>query len=172
MKKVCQCFLSLLCICFAHITPLCGMENTISDEDWLRNRKLKIIVADDNQTQRMILAKILGSITDSITFVTNGSLLLSRFTPSIHKLILTDGNMPVMDGYTAIRSLKEGEGANKLPPIIAITSNTTEAEIAMFMDAGADGFVPKPLEKSKLLSEMRRCLEKGLKTTEALQPAD
>ncbi|HMW97231.1 MAG TPA: response regulator, partial [Flavobacteriales bacterium] len=82
-------------------------------------------------------------------------------------LILMDVQMPVMDGYEATRVIRTfGEGDNKRPgmrekarvPIVAMTANVMQAEVQQCMEAGMDGFVPKPFKQAELVEAIRAAI--------------
>ena len=62
--------------------------------------------------------------------------------------------MPVMDGYDAIRAIR-GTEQHKHLPMIAVTGKVTAGERKRCMDAGADGYVPKPVDRSELFAVLR-----------------
>ena len=67
-----------------------------------------------------------------------------------YHLVLMDVQMPVMDGYTATRAIRAMEGERSRIPIIAMTANVLQAEVQQCMDAGMNGFIPKPFTETDL----------------------
>src|SRR4029453_1633047 len=78
--------------------------------------------------------------------------------------------MPVMDGLTATRALREIPGLRKLP-IIAMTANAMKSDLDACLAAGMDDHVTKPIERKALVETLRRWLPARVKSEEAPPPA-
>jgi len=66
--------------------------------------------------------------------------------------------MPVMDGYEATRVIRAMPNGKSRIPILAMTANVMQAEVQQCLDAGMDGFVPKPFRQEELVEAMRQVL--------------
>jgi len=77
-------------------------------------------------------------------------------------LILMDVQMPIIDGLTAARAIREGERAKgrTRTPIVALTANAMAHQIAEYRAAGMDGFVSKPIDIEKLFAAIEAALDK------------
>lgn len=124
-----------------------------SSERLLQGRK--VLLVDDDLRNTYALSKVLREHGLSVSMADNGELALSKLAqePDI-ELVLMDIMMPVMDGYEAIRRIRQQERYKKLP-IIALTAKAMPEDKAKSIDAGANDYCTKPLDIEKLLSMMR-----------------
>lgn len=132
------------------------------DEVSLRvGRPLRVLIADDAETNRIILSSMLEEAGHEVTCVENGLDLLAAMkrqfdgsarTPNFD-IVLTDVQMPLMDGLTAtreIRSLEEATGQAHRIPVIAVTAHAMNEEIERMRGCGVDDVVTKPIHPSEL----------------------
>ncbi len=104
---------------------------------------LKILIADDNPTDRMILARLVSRLGHEVISAENGLEALVQFSLRQPDLVLLDALMPVMDGFEAARRMKLQSGEN-LIPIIFLTSLTETGALVKCLEAGGDDFLTKP----------------------------
>jgi signal transduction histidine kinase len=117
-----------------------------------RNYKKKILIAEDVQVNAILLSKLLGNLGLEADVAANGQEALDLFNSS-YDLVLMDMQMPVLDGLDATRALiKDGCDV----PIIAVTANASEADLQKCTAAGMEGYLTKPLYKTKLIEELDR----------------
>lgn len=131
--------------------PIPSHEST--DQGPSNKEGLKILLADDNPTNRRVVQMIMESSKVQLSEVENGKEALDSFQQLRFDLILMDMQMPVMDGLTAIRAIREHEKANGLPPtpIIMLTANAMPEHVASSLEAGADAHLSKPFSVTQLL---------------------
>ena len=115
---------------------------------------LRVIVADDNRTNRMIARKLLERSVAGIVEAATGVEALAAYHANRPDLVLMDVSMPEMDGREATRRIRADEAARGLPhcPIYALTAFVSEAEAAECLAAGMDGVLTKPLIRAELYS--------------------
>lgn len=125
---------------------------------------VKILAAEDNELNAEILRELLhmnGVICD---IVSNGQELLDAFEKSgsgQYDLILTDIQMPVMNGYDAVRAIRAGRHPHaKIIPIIAMTANAFAEDVKESADAGMDAHVPKPIDMKHLEAVIAELIKK------------
>ncbi len=124
-------------------------------------RDLHLLVADDNEFNLMVAT---DELTDAIPGVRidvahNGREAVEQALRSTYDAILMDVQMPEMNGYDATRAIRDAEkSGSRRTPILAMTANALDTEIARCHEAGMDGFVPKPFRREELLSELRTLL--------------
>lgn len=126
----------------------------------ISDRKLKILVADDTYTNRLILCASLTEAGHEVITVEDGLQMLSEIERSYEEnispgfdLILTDVHMPNLDGVSACRKIRESEstgGGQKRIPIIAVTANAFHEEIDRIKLEGIDAVITKPVEPTEL----------------------
>jgi two-component system sensor histidine kinase EvgS len=108
---------------------------------------LDILVAEDNATNRELIAAQLERLGHRYRIVADGSQALALATTSPVDVLLTDLHMPVMDGYALTRALR---GKGMTVRIVAMTANAMPGEKERCLAMGMDGFVTKPLRLAAL----------------------
>ena len=121
-----------------------------------------VLLVDDNVLTRMLNARILQKDGINHLEAVDGQDAVNTYmnTPTID-CILMDLDMPVMDGFDAIRNIRRWESENSRPscPILVLTAQRTEEDEAASMDAGADGFLSKPTSRDILINAIHKQLD-------------
>lgn len=104
---------------------------------------LKVLVVEDHPVNRKLVATWLSATGCRCVTAENGRAALEACASDAFDLILMDVNMPVMDGLSAVRALR-GEGLRT--PIVMLSASASAVDEAAGMDAGADGYLAKPLD--------------------------
>ena len=116
---------------------------------------LKVLVADDNQTNRMVIKGMLNKLHAESCLVENGKEavdLLQSSNREFH-IILLDCEMPVLSGYDAARSIRSLESNYyKTIPIIAFSANTCSQKQSLALQSGMNDFLLKPIRINQLVS--------------------
>lgn len=117
---------------------------------------LRLLVAEDNRTNLMIVRKMLKGHVAALIEAENGEEALRKYQESPPDLVLMDVSMPVKDGLQATRDIRAHEAALNLPhcPIVALTANAFGESRLACEAAGLDGFLVKPLYRADLLAEI------------------
>jgi signal transduction histidine kinase/CheY-like chemotaxis protein len=123
--------------------------------------QLKVLAAEDNEVNRLVLQTLLQQVGLEPTIVADGAQALEAWEREDWDLILMDVQMPGMDGPTACARIRELEirAGRRRTPIIALTANAMAHQVADYRAAGMDGFVPKPIEVGVLFAAMSAALE-------------
>jgi len=121
---------------------------------------LRVLAAEDNTVNQLVLKTLLHQIGVDPTVVDNGEDAVSAWENETWDLILMDIQMPRMDGPAATRRIRQLEAAlgRDRTPIIALTANAMSHQVAEYAAIGMDGFVAKPIEIGRLFSAMRDAL--------------
>ncbi|MDB5471116.1 MAG: sensor histidine kinase [Caulobacter sp.] len=121
---------------------------------------LRLLVAEDNAVNRLVLDTLLGQVGLAPHFVENGLQAVEACAAARWDLVLMDIQMPVMDGPTAVRRIRAEELRDGRPrtPIIALTANAMAHHSAEYLEAGMDATVAKPIELGLLLAAIDRAL--------------
>jgi two-component system sensor histidine kinase RpfC len=135
-------------------------EGVVRLQDYARRgaatAKLRVLVADDNPTNREVVGKILERSGHSATLVNDGEHALDAIERDAHDVVILDRNMPGMGGVEALQALRlMTRGRERLPVIILSADVTPEAKREA-LEAGADSFLAKPIEALRLLDEIQR----------------
>lgn len=115
-----------------------------------------ILVAEDNETNQMLIAILLQERGLKYTIVNNGQEAVEEATHKHYDLILMDINMPIMDGISATKLLREKD-YNK--PIVSLSANVIEADIKTFLEAGVNATLNKPVVPQQLDNLLARFLD-------------
>jgi CheY-like chemotaxis protein/HPt (histidine-containing phosphotransfer) domain-containing protein len=122
------------------------------------NRKLRILVAEDNVINRELVTRLLQKPGHTVTAVANGreAVDLLDKDPAVCDLVLMDVEMPDMDGLQATAIIREKEKASgKHIPIIALTAYAMKGDRERCLAAGMDSYVPKPIRRQGLLEAIQ-----------------
>ena len=115
--------------------------------------KLRVLVAEDNPINREIIKEQLQALGCSVVVAGNGDQALAVWMPGLFDLILTDVNMPVLNGYDLARALRTQD---KALPIIGITANAMREEGKRCITAGMNAWMVKPLSIQALHTHLLR----------------
>lgn len=118
----------------------------------------RILVVDDNETNRTVLLTLLSHLGVDGKFAADGREAVTLWEQERWDAILMDIHMPGMDGIEASRTIRDRERQTGRPrtPIIAVTASVLSHERTLYSDAGMDGLIPKPIEIVKLVETMTR----------------
>jgi PAS domain S-box-containing protein len=119
---------------------------------------LRILVADDAPENRMVLRAMLGAAGHHVEEAVDGREAVAVFDAFRPDLVIMDVQMPVMDGLEAMRRIRSHPHGASVP-IVAATANVFDDDRQRVLDAGGDGFLPKPFTKGQLLRVIAEHLE-------------
>lgn len=139
------------------LMPQVESYSSINLPDKLPN--IRILVAEDNVVNQLVLKTMLTKAGCSVTTVWNGQEAVEAIANNHYDLVLMDGEMPVMDGFEATKKIREREIFTERPlPIIAVTAHAMAEDRERFLEAGMNGYLTKPVQKDGLYTEIMRCL--------------
>lgn len=118
---------------------------------------VKILLVEDDEMNRDMLSRRLIKRGYEVLIATDGQQGVDMARAEFPALILMDMSLPVMDGWTASRTLK-GDPDTSAIPIIALTAHAMSGDEAKAREAGCDEFDTKPVELKRLLSKMEGLL--------------
>ncbi|KIC14303.1 ATP-binding protein [Leisingera sp. ANG-DT] len=123
---------------------------------------LRVLAAEDNRTNQLVLKKMLAPTGIQLTICSNGQEAVDTYAAQNFDLVLMDMSMPVMDGLEATRRLRDWERENgRSPcPIVALTANVLSTDEAACRAAGMIGFLSKPVRKKELLDQIAKWTQK------------
>jgi len=150
-----------------------NVVNRKINNDGIGNINLRgsILIAEDTLINQTLLEMYLGDTGADVTIVENGKLALDCALERPYDLILMDMQMPIMDGLTATKALRDNGYHG---PIVALTANAMRADVEACKKAGCNEFVSKPIDIKLLQSVIANYLEKadgGLSDFEPIYPA-
>ncbi|CAN6297833.1 unnamed protein product [Urochloa humidicola] len=115
-------------------------------------RVIRVLLVEDEEIHRVLARALLKAAVGGVVLdeAGNGAEAVQRVREGGaggYDLILTDRQMPVMDGHEATRQIR---ALGVTTPVIGLSSDSVDADVDAFIKAGADDFTPKPLSKEKL----------------------
>jgi len=113
---------------------------------------LRVLVADDNATNRRILDAMLGGLGLQVTLCSDGRAAVDLYTKAAFDAVLLDISMPVLDGIDALAEIRQIDSERGVPgpPALAVTAHAMRHQIDSFLAAGFVGHVAKPFDRSSL----------------------
>jgi CheY-like chemotaxis protein len=112
-----------------------------------------VLVADDVEDNRQLLAQLLAPVGFEVRLASNGAEAVKEFEQWRPHLILMDFRMPVMDGHEAIRRIRAMAGGAE-PKLIAVTASAMDENRQELMSIGADDFIGKPFREAELFQKI------------------
>ena len=122
---------------------------TISDVQ----RPLRILLVEDSEDNCLLIQSYLKSVLCAIDIAENGAIGVEKYKSGEYDLVLMDVQMPVMDGYTATKAIRqwESEKGARATPIIALTAYALKEEIQKSLEVGCTAHLAKPIKKATLI---------------------
>jgi len=125
-------------------------------EEKVIDRSMRILVAEDNKTNRIVIEKMLKTLNIDLVFAENGQEAVDHFKWQRPDVFFTDISMPKMDGKEAARQIRTMESVEQLSrcPIVAITAHAMEGDAEDILAAGIDHYLTKPVKKAALIEHI------------------
>lgn len=122
---------------------------------------LRILVAEDNKVNQLVIDSLVGRLGHRADIVPNGEQAVRAVREQAFDLVLMDIQMPEMDGCTATRQIRALEGPESAVPIIALTANAMRGDRERYLACGMTDYVAKPIEPEALRAAISRCTGSG-----------
>jgi two-component system sensor histidine kinase RpfC len=142
-------------------------EGVVRLQDYARRgsaRKLRVLVADDNPTNREVLGKILERGGHSVMLVNDGEQALDALERERPDIVLLDRNMPVLGGMETLQAIRLITRGRERLPVLMLSADVTPEVKREALEAGFDAFLPKPIEALRLLEEIQSLAGKPQET--------
>jgi signal transduction histidine kinase/DNA-binding response OmpR family regulator len=137
------------------VTPPSQSSAVKIDAGFAEEFPLRILLVDDNQTNRKLGKKILERLGYGVDLANDGAQAVAAAKAGAYDLVLMDVEMPVLDGIGACRAIKE-ELVRNCPRIVALTANAITGDREKYLAAGFDGYLSKPLNVEDLKLQLIR----------------
>jgi len=121
-------------------------------------RPMRVLVADDNPTNRFVVRLLLRDFDVTLDMVADGPAAVLAVTATAYDAICMDMLMPEMDGLQTTRAIRNLGGAAAALPIIALTANAFSEDVQACTEAGMTHFVAKPIARDMLLAALEDAL--------------
>lgn len=126
------------------------------------DRKLRILIAEDNALIRLLIAKLLNKRGHIADMVVNGREAVAAVIEASYDLVLMDMQMPEMDGMAATATIRNLSGSERLIPIIALTGNALGGQREICLAAGMNDYLSKPFDVTEFYAAIDRCVRDNL----------
>jgi signal transduction histidine kinase/ActR/RegA family two-component response regulator len=139
--------------------PAARETEALDDETLLLqpgDRKLHILVAEDNMINQRVVCTMLELGGHSFTIAQDGVEAVEAVQREAFDLVLMDVQMPNMDGPTAARAIRDLGGTAAVLPIVALTANAMPGDAERYATAGMDHYLSKPFSPDQLSATLRR----------------
>jgi len=134
-------------------------EGVVRLQDYARRggaaRKLRVLVADDNPTNREVIGKILERGGHSVMLANDGEQALDALERERPDIVLLDRNMPVLGGMETLQAIRLITRGRERLPVLMLSADVTPEVKREALEAGFDAFLPKPIEALRLLEEIQ-----------------
>ena len=119
---------------------------------------LRVLVADDNPGDMLILQTMLRHLGFcKIDEAIDGSIAFKKLCNAPYDLIITDWQMPLLDGVTLIKNIRSDKRLRDIPTIL-LTGNSAQDQVVQAISAGVSGYIVKPIDKEILLMKLQTIL--------------
>jgi signal transduction histidine kinase/ActR/RegA family two-component response regulator len=134
--------------------------------------QLRILVAEDNQVNQIVIKTLLQQAGVEPTIVGDGKAAVEALERTNWDLVLMDVQMPVMDGVAATLAIRrrERETGRVRTPILALTANAMTHQVAEYMASGMDGVIAKPINAAELFKSIEAALADVVPAEEEAAP--
>jgi len=116
-------------------------------------RGLRVLVAEDNSVNRVVVGAMLKKIGCIVEFAENGAEAVAKARLNAYDLIFMDCLMPEMDGWSATLEIRRRDSRT---PVVAITANATADDRTRCMKVGMNDYLSKPLRSAELVRVLER----------------
>jgi CheY-like chemotaxis protein/HPt (histidine-containing phosphotransfer) domain-containing protein len=139
---------------------------------WLRERRprLRLLLADDSPTNRMLAIRLLEKRGHSVEAVEDGLEAVESVQESSFDAVLMDVQMPELDGLEATQVIRQWENGKDHIPIIALTAHAMESDRQRCLDAGMDAYVSKPFSADELYATVEQLVGRAARSDRGKSP--
>src|SRR5690606_13418227 len=126
----------------------------------MENKSIKILVVDDFPTMRRIVRNLLKELGfENVDEAEDGQMALDKLRSSNFDLVVSDWNMPTLDGLSMLKEIRADAALAKMP-VLMVTAEAKKENIIAAAQAGASGYVVKPFTAATLEEKLRKIFEK------------
>ena len=143
----------LVCVPLDRVTEssLVRPNRFAEEQDAIPLAGLRVLVAEDNAVNQRVAQAMLERLGCEVVIAENGQRAIDRLEADApFDIVLMDVDMPVMDGVSATRAIRSGEGGDPAVPVVALTANAMMTDRTLCFDAGMTDFISKPVTKRAL----------------------
>src|SRR6185312_12787359 len=131
-------------------------SNALNEHSMTRRYSGRVLLVEDNPVNQKVARRFLERLGCEVTLAENGVECIKAWERGGFQLVLMDVQMPVMDGYTATRQIRDLERGRRRTPIVALTANAMTGQLERCLETGMDGLLTKPLAVEQLQEMLER----------------
>ena len=120
----------------------------------------KVLLVEDNEMNRDMLSRRLQRRGHDVVVSVDGEDGVNKASAELPDIILMDMDLPVLNGWAAVRKIKSAPETQSIP-VIALTAHAMAGDREKSLEAGCDDYDTKPVEFARLIEKMESLLEKG-----------
>ncbi len=126
-------------------------------------RALRVLLVEDSPDNQFLFRAFIKKTPWEMELAENGAIGVEKFQTGHYDLVIMDMQMPVMDGYTAMRTIRqwEREQGRAPTPIVALTANSLQEMAEKSLAAGCNAYVTKPISRDQFVSLIRQYAERA-----------
>jgi CheY-like chemotaxis protein len=132
------------------------LEREEESEDWKDLQGAQVLLVEDNEINQQVAMEILQGAGLNVTVANDGQEGVDAAIQNQYDAILMDIQMPVMDGYTAAREIRNSKFEIRNVPIVAMTAHAMAGDENKSIDAGMNDHVTKPIDPDQLIATLRK----------------
>jgi PAS domain S-box-containing protein len=133
-------------------------------------RGANVLLVEDNDINQQVAKEILEGAGLNVTLASDGQEAVNAVKQRNYDVVLMDVQMPVMDGYTATREIRNLKSAIRNVPILAMTAHAMAGDEDKSLQAGMDGHVTKPIDPDQLFSTLQKWIKSSEKRVQDQKP--
>ncbi len=135
-------------------------EQPVSPAAAANDTERRILVAEDNMVNQMVLRSMLEPLNCEVDIAENGQLAIEKLQQQSYDLVLMDVSMPVMDGLQATAEIiRMREQGMAYVPVIGVTAHAMKEDEEKCLAVGMDAYMPKPIKQDKLLAVVTKWVD-------------
>ncbi len=136
----------------------------------LKEKNLRILLVDDSNDNLFLLKEVVNPLASTVHFAENGLEALEKFNRNVYDVVFMDIQMPVMDGYTAIRKMREAEAkSGRSIPIYAVTAHAGLVDAQKCREAGFTDRIVKPVVRRDIYLSLSKAFALDLGEMSAME---
>lgn len=125
----------------------------------LKLDRRRVLLVEDDEVNRRIAQCMIEQLGCEVDLAENGDEAITRSAQVRYDLIFMDCRMPVRDGYEATAAIRRRDGS-RMPPIVALTANSSTEDRSRCLSLGMVGFLSKPVRKAELAAAIEKFARK------------
>ncbi|MDQ0874718.1 PAS domain S-box-containing protein [Paenibacillus sp. V4I3] len=132
------------------------LEDSSIQEIAFVQKPLKVLIAEDNQINQIVLKKMIEKMGHFTSIAENGNQVIRALAYETYDIIFMDVQMPVLNGLETTKQIKETIPQEKVPYIIAVTANALKGDREKCLEAGMDDYISKPIKSEVIFDRIEK----------------